>query len=75
MPPAPGEDRKPWLHQCLEKEEVMAVETAEPRRTNGEGEGEGGRCSVLLELHVVRRAHLHRSLAHIFPVGAQDCPT
>lgn len=34
--------------------------------------GRGGRCSVLLELHVVGGAHLHFSLAHVFPVGAQD---
>lgn len=34
--------------------------------------GTGGRCSVLLELHVVGGAHLHFSLAYILPVGAQD---
>lgn len=34
--------------------------------------GGGGRCLVLLELHIFRRAHLHFSLAYIFPVGAQD---
>lgn len=33
--------------------------------------GEEG-ASVFLELHVVGRAHLHRPLADIFPVGAQD---
>lgn len=37
--------------------------------------GKRKRCSVLLELHVVRWAHLHFSLAHICPVGAQDCTT
>lgn len=29
-------------------------------------------ASVFLELHVVGGAHLHRPLADVFPVGAQD---
>lgn len=33
--------------------------------------GEEG-ASVFLELHVVGGAHLHSSLADVFPVGAQD---
>ena len=36
-------------------------------------EEEGERGSVLLVVYVVRWVHIHFSLAHIGPVGAQDC--
>lgn len=68
LPPELG-----WAN--VKRGDVKQRDGGERRKSERERDGRRGGGSVLLELYVVRWAHLHFSLAYVFPVGAQDCTT